>query len=96
VAEVAAAMVQSGRQESVVSVAGLHLRIGDALLAGLALAVARLVHQLVVAWLPSRISASLQARKRHDLFDRFTQALWPAQANEPEGHLQELMREQIT
>ncbi len=77
------------------SLAGVHLSIGEALLVALILALVRLVLQLVVAWLPSRISADVQSQMRHDLFDAFTRASWPAQANKPEGHLQELMTDQI-
>ena len=95
-ANVAAAMVLRGHQVSgSLSLAGLHLSVGHALVAALALSAVRLVLQLVVAWLPARISAEVQARLRRDLFDAFTQASWAAQADEGEGHLQELMTDQI-
>jgi hypothetical protein len=46
-----------------------HLTIGTALLLALALSVVRLALQVVIAWLPARISADVQARLRTDLFD---------------------------
>ena len=96
VADIAAAMVLRGHQpDNSLVAAGLHLSIGEALLLALALAVIRLLLQFVVAWLPARISADVQARLRFDLFDAFTRASWPAQASEPEGHIQELMTDQI-
>jgi ABC-type multidrug transport system fused ATPase/permease subunit len=62
----------------------------------LLLATVRLALQLVVAWLPASIGADVQAKLRHHLFDAFTRASWAIQAEDSEGHLQELMTEQIT
>jgi ABC-type multidrug transport system fused ATPase/permease subunit len=45
--------------------------------------------------MPARITADVQARLRVELFDAFTRASWAAQADETEGHLQELMTDQI-
>jgi ABC-type multidrug transport system fused ATPase/permease subunit len=96
VADVAAAMVLHGHQiGTTLTFAGGHLSIGEALMTALGLALLRLTLQLVVAWLPARISADVQSRLRRDLFDAYTRASWAAQANEPEGHLQELMTDQI-
>ena len=96
VADVAAAMVLHGHNvnSSLGPIAG-HISIGDALMLALALGAVRLLLQLVVAWLPARISADVQTRLRRDLFDAFTKASWAAQAAEGEGHLQELMTDQI-
>jgi len=71
------------------------LKLGLALaLAGL-LAVLRLIFQLVVAWLPARISADVQARLRRDVFGAFANASWSTQSEDREGQLQELMTSQI-
>ncbi len=96
VANVAAAMVLHGHHvNNPVQFAGLHVTVGEALVAALVLAVARLILQLVVAWLPARISSNVQARLRAELFDAFTRASWAAQCDEAEGRLQEMMSNQI-
>lgn len=96
VADVAAAMVLHGHgvTESP-RLDGLHLSVGHALILALALAAVRLGLQMVVAWLPAKISAEVQARLRRNLFDAFTKASWTVKAGEVEGHLQELMTDQI-
>lgn len=95
-AQVAAAMVVG---DDVIGAdlgpAGVELGVGAALAVAFALAVVRLLLQLVLAWLPARISADVQARLRGDVFEAFTRASWPAQADERDGHLQELMTSQI-
>jgi ABC-type multidrug transport system fused ATPase/permease subunit len=96
VADVAAALVLHGHQvDNTLQVAGLSLSVGEALLLALGLAAARLILQLVVAWLPARISADVQARLRIELFGAFTGASWAVQADQAEGQLQELMTDQI-
>jgi len=50
---------------------------------------------MAIAWLPARISADVQAKLRSDLFSAFVCASWSVQAEEGEGHLQELMTNQI-
>jgi ATP-binding cassette subfamily B protein len=97
VADVAAAMVLQGHHVSTTQqTAGLDLSIGAALLVALALAAVRLFLQLLVAWLPARITAEVQADLRVELFDAFTRASWGTQADESEGRLQELMTDQVT
>ena len=97
VADVAAAMVLQGHHVSTTQqTAGLDLSIGAALLVALALAAVRLFLQLLVAWLPARITAEVQADLRVELFDAFTRASWATQADESEGRLQELMTDQVT
>ncbi len=95
-AEVASVMVLHGHElTSQLGPLSLHIGVGTALLVAFALAGVRLVLGLVVAWLPARISADVQAKFRIDLFDAFTRASWTVQASEGEGHLQELMTNQI-
>lgn len=73
----------------------LDLALGTALAVAFALAVVRLGLQVVVSWLPARISADVQARLRRELFASFSRASWPVQADERDGHLQELMTNQV-
>jgi ABC-type multidrug transport system fused ATPase/permease subunit len=95
-AEIAAAMVLRHNQlSSNLGPVGLHISIGTALVITFVLAGARLVLGMVIAWLPARISADVQAKLRSDLFDAFIYASWSVQADEGEGHLQELMTNQI-
>jgi ABC-type multidrug transport system fused ATPase/permease subunit len=96
VADVAAAMVLQGHHVTAPEhIAGLRLGIGEALMIALALAAVRLILQLLVAWLPARMTAEVQARLRIDLFDAFSRASWATQAGESEGRLQELMSDQV-
>lgn len=60
------------------------------------LALLRLVLQLVVSWVPPRIAADTQARLRNELFDEFTSASWGVQSRDREGHLQELLTDQVS
>jgi ABC-type multidrug transport system fused ATPase/permease subunit len=95
-AEVASEMVlRHNRVASNLGPIGLHIGIGAALLVMIGLAGVRLVLGLIVAWLPARISADVQAKLRRDLFDAFSRASWSVQSDEGEGHLQELMTNQI-
>jgi ATP-binding cassette, subfamily B, bacterial len=65
--------------------------LGGLLVAGACLVLARFVLQGPLAYIPARISADTQARLRRTLFDAFTRASWHEQAQDREGHLQELM-----
>lgn len=73
----------------------LHLAVGRAIIATLALAFVRLLLQLALAWLPTRIAANVQAEVRMELFEAFTRASWGVKSAEREGHFQELMTNQI-
>jgi ATP-binding cassette, subfamily B, bacterial len=66
------------------------------LLAGAALAFLRLLLVLPVSTLSARITADVQATMLHGLFDNFSRATWSAKAMDLEGHLQELMTNQVT
>jgi ATP-binding cassette subfamily B protein len=69
--------------------------ISTLLLIAFALAVARLALQAPLSQLPSRIASDVQAALQRELFDAFTQASWSEQSRDREGHLQELMTNQI-
>lgn len=59
--------------------------------AGFCLAIVRALSQLLVAYLPARMSARAIARLRTRLLDAFTRASWPVQAKERDGHFQAMM-----
>ena len=59
------------------------------------LALLRLVLQIVASWVPPRIAADTQARLRTELFQVFTGASWGVQSRDREGHLQELLTDQV-
>lgn len=63
---------------------------------GFALAVLRGVLQLVLAYLPARMSANAMAGLRRRLFDVYTAASWPVKAVERDGHFQSLMNAHVT
>ena len=96
VAQAAAALVDGVRRVHV-SVGPLHLTATLALLlaAALAFAVVRLALMVPVSVLPARIGADVQARLRLNLFSAFTHASWTVQSRDREGHLQELMTNQV-
>jgi ABC-type multidrug transport system fused ATPase/permease subunit len=60
------------------------------------LTLARLVLQVPLAVLPSRISADVQAGLRRELLEVFTRASWDIQSRDREGYLQETMSGQVT
>lgn len=88
-----AATMSGGSEGSAIRLGPLDLHESIPLLLAVAaaLAVVRLVLQIVVARLPARLSAQVQTRLRTRLFDAFLATAWAEQANEKEGHLQELM-----
>ena len=54
-----------------------------------------LLLQAPIAYLPARIASDTQEQLRLRLFSAFTRASWTVQAQDREGHLQELMGNQI-
>jgi ATP-binding cassette, subfamily B, bacterial len=60
-----------------------------------ALGVVRLGLQVVIAYLPARMTADTQAQLRARLFDAYSRADWDTQAEERDGHLQELVTSQV-
>lgn len=74
----------------------LHATVGGLLAAGVALALIRLGLQIVIALVPARLGDDAQARLRHELFSAFIGASWDQQSRDREGHLQELLTNQLT
>jgi ABC-type multidrug transport system fused ATPase/permease subunit len=74
----------------------VHTSLSRFLLAGAAIAFLRLVLVLPVSTLSARITADVQATMLRGLFDNFSRASWSAKAMDLEGHLQELMTNQVT
>lgn len=79
------------------TVASVHVSTTvNALLAiAFVLAVVRVGLMVPGSVLPAQIAADVQARLRSDLFNAFTRASWTAQSSDREGHLQELVTNQI-
>ena len=69
--------------------------VGALLACGAGLALLRFALQTVLAVIPARIGTDMQARLRRELFDAFTRASWAVQSRDREGHLQELMTDQM-
>jgi len=96
VAQAAASLVNGAR--SVRATAGpLHVNesVGGLLAIAFALAAGRLALQWPLSVIPARISAGVQASMQRSLFGAFTRASWTEQSNDREGHLQELVMNQV-
>lgn len=96
VVQAATAMVE-GSNEVVATLGPFDLDAPVPVLLGVAgaLAIIRLGLHLAVAYLPSRMAGDTQARIRRGLFDSYSRATWATQADERDGHLQELLTNQI-
>jgi ABC-type multidrug transport system fused ATPase/permease subunit len=96
VAQVAARLVEGGTHV-VVDAGPIHMRttVGVVLAVAGACAAARVGLQVAVAYLPARIAADVQARLRGGLFDEFDRSSWSVQAEERDGHLQELVTSHV-
>ena len=70
--------------------------LGLLFVVGFVLAIVRGVLQLVLAYLPAKMSANAMAGLRRRLFDSYTAASWPVKAVERDGHFQSLMNAHIT
>ncbi len=70
-------------------------RVGVLVAVGIALGFARLALQGVISVVPARMAARTQQRLRREVFSAFTRASWSEQARDREGHLQELMTNQV-
>ncbi len=81
--------VEAGPLDTVVTV-------GFILALAVGFAVARILLQLLIAYLPARLAADVQAQQRSRLFATFSRASWEIQSRDREGHLQELATNQIT
>jgi ATP-binding cassette subfamily B protein len=69
--------------------------IGTLLAIAAILALIRVALQVLISFLPARISAEVQGRLRREMFEAFTRASWDMQSRDREGHLQEIMTSQI-
>jgi ATP-binding cassette, subfamily B, bacterial len=76
----------------------VHLYAGLSLLFGLGicLAIARGALQIVVAYLPAKMSANANANLRRRLFDAFTGTTWSVQSAERDGHFQSLINSHVS
>jgi ATP-binding cassette, subfamily B, bacterial len=96
VAHVASALVD-GAETVTAEIGPLQVDAGvsPVLTAAAVLAVIRLVLQVAIAYLPALMAADTQARQRARLFDAYSRADWNTQAEERDGHLQELVTSQV-
>lgn len=74
----------------------VHASLSHFLLVGAALACLRLVLVVPTSALGARITADVQMTMLRGLFDRFSRASWSLKSTDLEGHLQELMTNQVT
>jgi ATP-binding cassette, subfamily B, bacterial len=65
--------------------------VGTLLIVAFALTALRLLFQIPLSLLPSRISADVLASVRARLFNAFTRASWTVQSEDREGQLQEML-----
>ena len=97
VARAATALANGSRRvEASLGPFHVHASLPRFLLAAAALAFLRLVLAVPTSVLGARITADVQGRMLRGLFDRFTRASWSVKATDLEGHLQELMTNQVT
>ena len=74
----------------------VHASVPHFLLAAAALACLRLVLAVPTSVLGARITADVQMTMLRGLSDRFARATWSVKSTDLEGHLQELMTNQVT
>lgn len=74
----------------------VHTSLPHFLLFGAALACLRLALVVPTSTLGARITADVQLTMLRGLFDRFARASWSVKSTDLEGHLQELMTNQVT
>jgi ABC-type multidrug transport system fused ATPase/permease subunit len=95
-AQVAAALADgTSHVDASIGPLGVNATVGALLAFGAALALARFALQALLSYLPAKIGSEVQVRLRGELFDAFTRASWGVQSRDREGHLQELMTDQI-
>lgn len=96
VAQAATSLV-NGAHRVDVQLGPLHLTesLGNVLGAAGALALLRLALQAPLSTIPAKLAADVQAGMQRRLFQAFTRASWGQQARAREGHLQELIMNQV-
>lgn len=92
VAEVATGLVTEANRVTI-HLGPLHvaLPIGDLLIIGLVLVVARTLLQLGLSYLQSSIGANVQENLERRLFSAFTRSSWTVQSRDRDGEFQELI-----
>ena len=96
VAEIAAALTTSANEVAVhLGVASVRTSLRGLLIVGGALAVARLFLLIPTSSVAARLTADTQATMRRRLLNAFMRASWTVKATDREGHLQELMTNQV-
>jgi ABC-type multidrug transport system fused ATPase/permease subunit len=75
---------------------GVHASLAHLLLVGGALAVFRLIMLVPTSVLGAGITGDVQQKMLRGLFDAFARASWSSKASDREGHLQELMTNQVS
>jgi ATP-binding cassette, subfamily B, bacterial len=95
IAEVAAALV-SGKPHVHLHIAGLHTdtTVWTLIVIAFVLSVLRLLMQVPLSVLPSRIASEVQSTLRTKLFRAYTGASWEVQSRDREGKLQETITSQ--
>ncbi len=73
------------------SLFSVHATTGTLLILAFALAISRLLFQIPVAIMSSRITSDVLANTRTRLFESFTHASWSVQSRDREGQLQETL-----
>ncbi len=97
VAQVAAGLAtRAGQVDVHLGVAEVHMSLRSLLIVGGILAAARLVLFLPASSVAAALSADTQAAMRRRLLSAFLRATWTVKASDREGHLQELMTNQVT
>jgi ATP-binding cassette, subfamily B, bacterial len=90
--------LSSGRETVSASLGPLHLHepLGPLIVVGLVLALVRAVVQLVLAYLPARLSTTVNSSLRRRMLDGFTGTSWSVQSAERDGHFQSLIGGHVT
>ncbi len=70
-------------------------RLGVLVIIGLGLSVIRLALQVVISIVPAKMATNTQERFRRRVFGAFSRASWAEQSRDREGHLQELLTNQV-
>jgi ABC-type multidrug transport system fused ATPase/permease subunit len=95
-AQTASALVDgSSRVRITLGPLNLDEKLGILFAIGIGLGFVRLALQGVISVVPARMAAHTQERLRREVFGTFTRASWGEQARDREGHLQELMTNQV-
>jgi ATP-binding cassette, subfamily B, bacterial len=96
VAHTALAMVDGlERVQTSIGVVDVDLRLATVLGIAAALGIIRLVLQVGLAYVPTRVAADTQVELRDGLFEAYSESSWEIQAADRDGHLQELLTNQV-